>query len=143
MRTQSVRAEDVERNWYVVDASQYTLGRLASAIAVRLRGKHKTNFTPHVDSGDYVVVVNAGKVQVTGRKERDKLYHRHSGYPGGLKTMSLAEMRTRHPDDILRLAVKRMLPRNPLGRSMLRKLKIYEGAEHPHSAQLPQELVLQ
>ena len=132
----------MERDWLVIDASQYTLGRLASAIALRLRGKHRVTYTPHVDTGDYVVVINAEKVQVTGRKERNKLYHRHSGYPGGIKSVNLAAMRERHPEDVIRLAVKRMLPRNPLGRSMLRKLKVYQGAEHPHSAQLPRELVL-
>ena len=142
MRTESVRREDVTHDWLVVDASQYTLGRLASAIAVRLRGKHKPNYTPHVDNGDYVVVVNAAKVRVTGRKETDKLYHRHSGYPGGLKSMPLSQMRERHPDEVIRLAVKRMLPRNPLGRDMLRKLKVYADESHPHGAQLPKELIL-
>lgn len=142
MKTASVRREDVVRNWLVVDASQHNLGRLASAVAVRLRGKHKAIYTPHVDTGDYVVVINAEQVRVTGRKETDKLYHRHSGYPGGLKTRSLSEMRERHPEEVIRLAVKRMLPRNPLGRDMLRKLKVYRGAEHPHGAQLPKPLDL-
>ena len=142
MRTESVRREDVTREWLVVDASQHTLGRLASAIAHRLRGKHKPSFTPHVDTGDYVVVINAARVQVTGRKESDKMYHRHSGYPGGLKSMSLGQMRERNPEEVIRLAVKRMLPRNPLGRDMLRKLKVYADEEHPHGAQLPKELTL-
>ncbi|MYD42373.1 MAG: 50S ribosomal protein L13 [Gammaproteobacteria bacterium] len=142
MRTASVRREDVVRDWLVVDASQHNLGRLASAIAVRLRGKHKAIYTPHVDTGDYVVVVNAERVRVTGRKETDKLYHRHSGFPGGLKTRSLRDMRERYPEEVIRLAVKRMLPRNPLGRDMLRKLKVYRGPEHPHGAQLPKELEL-
>ena len=142
MRTESVRREDVTREWLVVDASKHKLGRLATEIATRLRGKHKPSYTPHVDTGDYVVVVNAAQVQVTGRKESDKLYHRHSGYPGGLKSMSLAQMRKRHPEDVIRLAVRRMLPRNPLGRDMLRKLKVYRDDQHPHGAQLPKELVL-
>ena len=142
MRTASVRREDVVRDWLIVDASQHNLGRLASAIAVRLRGKHKAIYTPHVDTGDYVVVVNAERVRVTGRKETDKLYHRHSGFPGGLKTRSLRDMRERYPEEVIRLAVKRMLPRNPLGRDMLRKLKVYRGPEHPHGAQLPKELEL-
>lgn len=137
-----MRREDVVRDWLVVDASQHNLGRLASAIAVRLRGKHKAIYTPHVDTGDYVVVVNAERVRVTGRKETDKLYHRHSGFPGGLKTRSLRDMRERYPEEVIRLAVKRMLPRNPLGRDMLRKLKVYRGPEHPHGAQLPKELEL-
>ena len=140
MRTESARREDVVRDWLVVDASEHNLGRLASVIAQRLRGKHKVMYTPHVDMGDYVVVINAEQVQVTGRKETDKLYHRHTGYPGGLKTTSLGEMRERRPEEVIRLAVKRMLPRNPLGRSMLRKLKVYRGPEHPHGAQLPKEL---
>ena len=142
VRTESALPAEVVHDWWVVDASQYTLGRLASAIAHRLRGKHKPSFTPHVDTGDYVVVVNAEQVRVTGRKETDKLYHRHTGYPGGLKSMDLRTMRQRHPDEVIRLAVKRMLPRNPLGRDMLRKLKVYSGEEHPHGAQGPKELVL-
>ena len=137
-----MRREDVVRDWLIVDASQHNLGRLASAIAVRLRGKHKAIYTPHVDTGDYVVVVNAERVRVTGRKETDKLYHRHSGFPGGLKTRSLRDMRERYPEEVIRLAVKRMLPRNPLGRDMLRKLKVYRGPKHPHGAQLPKELEL-
>ena len=142
MRTESARSEDVVHDWLVVDASQHRLGRLASAVAHRLRGKHKVIYTPHVDTGDYVVVINAEQVQVTGRKESDKIYYRYSGYPGGIKSATLSEMRERHPEDVIRLAVKRMLPRNPLGRDMLRKLKVYRGAEHPHGAQLPRELVL-
>ena len=142
MRTESARHEDVARDWFVVDASEHRLGRLASVIAHHLRGKHKVIYTPHVDTGDYVVVINAEQVQVSGRKETDKLYHRHSGYPGGLKTRTLGEMRERQPEEVIRLAVKRMLPRNPLGRDMLRKLKVYAGTEHPHGAQLPKELVV-
>lgn len=140
MRTESARPADVTHAWWVVDASQYTLGRLATAIAHRLKGKHKPMYTPHVDTGDYIVVVNADKVRVTGRKETDKLYHRHTGYPGGLKSMSLQSMRERHPEDVIRLAVKRMMPRNPLGRAMLKKLKVYAGDQHPHGAQLPKDL---
>ncbi len=142
VRTESARQQDVEHDWLVVDASEHNLGRLASAIAHRLRGKHKVMYTPHVDMGDYVIVINAEQVRVTGRKETNKLYHRHSGYPGGLKTTSLGEMRERQPERIIQLAVKRMLPRNPLGRDMLRKLKVYRGPEHPHGAQLPKQLVI-
>lgn len=127
-------------DWYVVDASRYTLGRLASAIAPRLRGKHKPQYTPHVDTGDYIIVINAEKVRVTGRKEEDKIYYRHSGYPGGIKSQTLREMREKHPERIIELAVKGMLPRNPLGRAVARKLKVYKGSEHPHSAQQPQEM---
>lgn len=127
-------------DWYVVDASRYTLGRLASAIAPRLRGKHKPQYTPHVDTGDYIIVINAEKVRVTGRKEEDKIYYRHSGYPGGIKSQTLKEMRQKHPERIIELAVKGMLPRNPLGRAVARKLKVYKGSEHPHSAQQPQEM---
>lgn len=129
-------------DWYIVDASLYTLGRLASAIAPRLRGKHKPQYTPHVDTGDYIIVINAEKVRVTGRKEEDKVYHRHSGYPGGIKSQTLRELRESHPERIIELAVKGMLPRNPLGRAVARKLKVYKGSEHPHSAQQPQELLV-
>ena len=142
MRTESARPADVVHDWWVVDASQYTLGRLASEIATRLRGKHKPIYTPHVDTGDYVVVINAEHVRVTGRKETDKLYHRHTGYPGGLKSTSLGSLRERKPEELINLAVKRMLPRNPLGRNMFRKLKVYAGDEHPHGAQGPKELTL-
>ena len=142
MKTLSTRPEDVVHEWFVVDASRYTLGRLASAIAVRLRGKHKPIFTPHVDTGDYIVVVNAEKVRVTGRKEEAKTYYRHSGYPGGIKSRSLREMRSKHPERIIEIAVKGMLPKNPLGRAVARKLKVYAGSEHPHGAQEPKELTL-
>ncbi len=125
-----------------MDASQYTLGRLAAALAHRLRGKHKPQFTPHVDTGDYIVVVNAEQVRVTGRKETDKIYYRHTGYPGGIKSRTLQEMRERRPEQIIQRAVKGMLPRNPLGRQVARKLKVYRGSEHPHSAQQPRELTL-
>lgn len=142
MRTASTRREDAQHDWYVVDAEGRTLGRLASEIAKRLRGKHKPEYTPHVDTGDYIVVVNAAKVKVTGRKETDKVYYRHSGYPGGIKATPLDKMREDHPDRILGNAVKGMLPRNPLGRAMLRKLKIYAGPSHPHEAQQPKALEL-
>ncbi|MCY4142467.1 MAG: 50S ribosomal protein L13 [Gammaproteobacteria bacterium] len=140
MKTLSMRPADVVRDWYVVDASHYTLGRLASAIAVRLRGKHKPQFTPHVDMGDYIVVVNAEKIKVTGRKEEEKVYYRHTGYPGGIKSLTLKELREKHPERIIEQAVKGMLPRNSLGRSVARKLKVYSGSEHPHGAQQPREL---
>ncbi len=135
-----MRPADVVHDWYVVDASHYTLGRLASAIAVRLRGKHKPQFTPHVDMGDYIVVVNAERVKVTGRKEEEKVYYRHTGYPGGIKSLTLKELREKHPERIIEQAVKGMLPRNSLGRSVARKLKVYSGNEHPHGAQQPREL---
>ncbi|MEQ8857347.1 MAG: 50S ribosomal protein L13 [Pseudomonadales bacterium] len=142
MKTVSMRAEDVRHSWFVVDAEDKTLGRLATEIARRLRGKHKPEYTPHVDTGDYVVVVNAEKVRVTGAKTTDKMYYRHSGYPGGIKSRSFEEMRNSHPERIIEKAVKGMLPRNPLGRAMLKKLKVYPGAEHPHSAQQPEPLEL-
>ncbi len=142
MKTVSTRAQDVVHDWYIVDASQYTLGRLAAALAHRLRGKHKPQYTPHVDTGDYIVVVNAEQVQVTGRKETDKIYYRHTGYPGGIKSRTLEEMREKRPEQIIQRAVKGMLPRNPLGRQVARKLKVYRGSEHPHTAQQPRELTL-
>ena len=142
MKTISIRAQDVHHDWWVVDAEGKTLGRLATEIARRLRGKHKPEFTPHVDTGDYVVVVNADKVDVTGRKRRDKMYYRHTGYPGGLKERTFQEMIDRNPDRVIRIAVKGMLPRNPLGRAMFRKLKVYAGPEHPHEAQQPKPLEL-
>ena len=125
-----------------MDASQYTLGRLAAAIAHRLRGKHKPQYTPHVDTGDYIIVVNAEQVQVTGRKEEDKMYYRHSGYPGGIKSRSLRQMREKDPEQIIQRAVKGMLPRTPLGRQIAKKLKVYRGNEHPHTAQQPSSLTL-
>ncbi len=140
MKTLSLRAQDVQRNWYVVDAQDRTLGRLASAIALRLRGKHKPEYTPHVDAGDYIIVVNAEKVAVTGNKETDKIYYRHTGYPGGIKARSLKQLRAAHPERIIEKAVKGMLPRNPLGRAMFRKLKVYAGPDHPHAAQQPAAL---
>ncbi len=140
--TRSAKAETVRRDWYVVDASGKTLGRLASEIARRLRGKHKPEYTPHVDTGDYIVVINAEKVRVTGNKEAAKMYYRHSGYPGGIRSESLGHLRGRAPERMIQAAVKGMLPRNPLGRAMGRKLKIYAGPEHPHAAQQPAELVI-
>jgi len=140
MKTVSTRPQDVDRNWFVVDAEDKTLGRLATEVALRLRGKHKPEYTPHVDTGDYIVVVNAEKIRVTGNKFNDKMYYRHSGYPGGIKHMNFKDMQDRHPERILEKAVKGMLPRNPLGRAMFKKLKVYSGAEHPHTAQQPQPL---
>ena len=142
MKTVRTRREDAQHDWYVVDAEGKTLGRLASEIAHRLRGKHKSEYTPHVDTGDYIVVVNADKVRVTGQKETDKVYYRHSGYPGGIKATSLGKLRDDHPERIISIAVRGMMPRNSLGRAMLRKLKIYAGPEHPHSAQQPKTLDL-
>jgi large subunit ribosomal protein L13 len=140
MTTFSARPADVTRDWFVVDASGKTLGRLASEIARRLRGKHKPEFTPHVDTGDHVIVVNASKVYVTGKKRGDKMYYRHSGYPGGIKGESFERLVERAPERIIESAVRGMLPKNPLGRAMLRKLKIYAGADHRHAAQQPRPL---
>jgi large subunit ribosomal protein L13 len=140
MKTFSAKAEEVQRDWYVVDAAEKTLGRLASEIAHRLRGKHKAEYTPHVDTGDYIVVINAEKVKVTGAKATDKMYHRHTGYPGGLKSMSFEKLIEKAPERVIQSAVKGMLPRNPLGRAMFKKLKVYAGTEHPHVAQQPQTL---
>ncbi len=140
MKTFSAKAEDVARDWFVVDASDKTLGRLASQIAHRLRGKHKAEFTPHVDTGDYIVVVNAEKIRVTGAKSKDKMYYRHTGYPGGLKSISFDKLIDKAPERAIQTAVKGMLPKNTLGRAMFRKLKVYAGTEHPHAAQQPQVL---
>lgn len=140
MKTQSAKQEDVERKWYVVDAEEQVLGRLASNIANILRGKHKPIFTPHVDTGDFVVVINADKVKLTGRKETDKLYHRHTGWVGGLVTQTAADIREKAPEDLVKKAVKGMVPSGPLGRQVLTKLKVYAGGEHPHSAQKPETL---
>ena len=136
-KTYQPKPGDVERKWYVVAASGQTLGRLASRIATVLRGKHKASFAPHLDVGDFVIVTNAHKIAVTGRKEKAKLYRRHSGYPGGLTTRTLAEVRKRHPDRILREAVRGMLPHTTLGRRQILKLKLYTGTDHPHEAQKP------
>ncbi len=140
MPTFSAKGETVERDWYLVDATNVPLGRLASEVAQRLRGKHKVVYTPHVDTGDYIVVVNAEKIQVTGRKRTDKTYYRHSGYPGGIRARSFEQMIEKHPERVIELAVKGMLPRNPLGRAMYRKLKVYAGPNHPHQAQQPKAL---
>ncbi|MDF2445022.1 MAG: rplM [Moraxellaceae bacterium] len=140
MKTISAKPETVKRDWFVVDANGKTLGRLASEIARRLRGKHKPEFTPHVDTGDYIVVINAGKVAITGNKAQAKQYYHHTGYPGGLKSISFEKLVVAKPEKPLEIAVKGMLPKGPLGRAMLSKLKVYAGAEHPHAAQQPQEL---
>jgi large subunit ribosomal protein L13 len=140
MRTISAKPEEVQRGWYLVDAEGRTLGRLATELARRLSGKHKPIYTPHVDTGDYIVVVNAAKIRVTGRKLTDKIYQRHTGYVGNLKSESLGQLMARAPDRALRIAVKGMLPKNSLGAAMLRKLKIFAGAEHQHAAQQPQRL---
>ena len=140
MRTFSAKPESVKRDWYVVDANGKTLGRLATEIANRLRGKHKAEYTPHVDTGDYIVVVNAEKIAVTGNKEADKQYYHHTGYPGGIRGITLGKLRDKAPERILHNAVKGMIPHNPLGRACLRKLKIFVGPEHTHQAQQPKEL---
>ena len=142
MKTYSARPLEVEQSWVLMDADGQTLGRMATTIATRLRGKHKAEYTPHVDTGDYVVVVNAEKVRVTGNKAVDKLYYSQSGFPGGLKTISFERLLKKSPEKVIKLAVKGMLPRTPLGRSMFRKLKVYAGAEHPHTAQRPQTVKL-
>ncbi len=137
MKTFSAKPQDVRRDWYVVDASGKTLGRLATEIARRLRGKHKPEYTPHVDTGDYIVVVNAEKIRVTGNKLKDKMYHRYTGYIGNLKSMPLEKLLEQAPERALQFAVKGMLPRNPLGRKMLSKLRVYAGPSHEHQAQQP------
>jgi large subunit ribosomal protein L13 len=140
MKTFSAKPHEVERGWYVVDATDKVLGRLASEIARRLRGKHKAIFTPHVDTGDYIVVVNAEKLRVTGNKTLDKKYFRHTGFPGGIYETSFGDMQAKHPGRALEKAVKGMLPKGPLGYAMIKKMKVYAGAEHPHTAQQPQAL---
>ena len=140
MKTYVATPESRERNWLVVDATGKTLGRLATQIADILRGKRKPQYTPHVDVGDFVIVVNAERISVTGNKRQEKRYYRHSGYPGGLRSRTLEEMLERRPEEVIRLAVKGMLPRNKLGRAQLRKLKVYAGPEHPHAAQKPEPL---
>ena len=138
--TVSTKPATVKQDWYVVDAAGKTLGRLSSELARRLRGKHKPQFTPHMDAGDYIVVVNAEKIAVTGKKMTDKMYHRFTGYIGNLKTETLAQALAAHPERVIETAVKGMLPKNPLGRAMYSKLKVYKGPNHPHSAQQPQAL---
>ncbi|MFP4130980.1 50S ribosomal protein L13 [Thiohalospira sp.] len=140
MKTFSAKPAEVQRDWYVVDADGKTLGRLATEIARRLRGKHKPEYTPHVDTGDYIVVINADKVRVTGNKREDKVYYRHTGHPGGMKQITFGQLMERAPERAIQTAVKGMLPKNPLGRAMLGKLKVYAGAEHRHQAQQPQPL---
>jgi large subunit ribosomal protein L13 len=142
MKTFSAKPAEVKREWLIVDATDKTLGRLASEIANRLRGKHKAIYTPHVDTGDYVVVVNADKVRTTGNKLLGKTYYRHTGYPGGIKATTLQKMLETHPERVLESAVRGMMPKNPLGRAMFKKLKVYAGAEHPHTAQQPIALEL-
>ncbi len=138
MKTYQATNENVTHNWYLIDAADRTLGRLSSEIARRLRGKHKPEYTPHVDTGDFIVVINADKIKVTGNKSKDKMYYRYSGYQSGLKELTFEQLLAKHPDRVIELAVKGMLPKNPLGRAMIQKLKVYAGAEHPHAAQQPQ-----
>jgi len=140
MKTYSAKAETVTRDWFVIDAAGKTLGRMATEIADRLRGKHKPEYTPHVDTGDYIVVINAEQVQVTGKKARDKIYYHHTGYVGGIKAISFQDLIEKAPERTIQKAVKGMMPKGPLGRAMLSKLKVYAGSEHPHTAQQPQEL---
>ncbi len=142
MKTYMAKPEDINREWYVVDIAGKTLGRVATKIAEVLRGKHKPIYTPHMDTGDHVIVVNAGKVNLTGNKLEQKYYHKHSEYPGGLKSIPYSELIENNPEKIISLAVKGMLPKNKLGRKMLKKLKVYAGADHPHQAQQPKELEL-
>jgi large subunit ribosomal protein L13 len=143
MTTYTAKAGQVQQGWFVVDAQDKVLGRLAVQIATRLRGKHKPEYTPHIDTGDFIVVVNASKLRVTGRKDERKVYYRHTGYPGGLKQTNFKKLQAKKPTRVLQLAVKGMLPKGPLGYAMLRKLKVYAGATHPHSAQQPKALEIQ
>lgn len=142
MKTFSAKPSEVKRQWCLFDAEGQTLGRLASEIARRLRGKHKAEYTPHVDTGDYIVVINAEKITVTGNKTTGKIYHHHTGYPGGLKSMNFEDLRNKFPERVIESAVKGMLPKNPLGRAMFRKLNVYAGNEHKHSAQQPKLITL-
>jgi large subunit ribosomal protein L13 len=142
MKTVFAKASTIRRDWYVVDASEQTLGRLATQLAMRLRGKHKPEYTPHMDTGDNLIVINADKVHVTGRKLTDKLYHHHTGWQGGLKTVNLEKLLKEHPERVIEFAVKGMLPKNPLGRAMFKKLHVFAGAQHPHAAQQPKALVI-
>ena len=142
MRTYTTKPEDIKREWFVIDATGMTLGRLATQIATVLKGKHKPIYSPHMDTGDFVIVVNAHKVRVTGRKLDQKIYYRHSGYPGGLKEISLRDQLDRHPDRVIRLAVRGMLPKNRLGRQMIKKLKVYATPGHPHEAQQPKPFAM-
>lgn len=140
MKTFSAKPAEVQRSWYIVDAEGKTLGRMASRVAAILRGKHKPEYTPHVDTGDFVIIINAAKAVVTGNKAEDKIYYRHSQYPGGIKEMNYNELIEKHPTRAINFAVKGMLPKNSLGRAMISKLKVYSGAEHPHAAQQPEVL---
>jgi len=142
MSTWTVRPGDIERKWFVVDANDLVLGRLATQIATVLRGKHRPEFTPHADCGDHVIVINAEKIRVTGNKENDKVYYHHTRFAGGLKSITLEKQREKHPERIIEAAVKGMMPKGPLGRSMLKKLKVYAGSEHPHTAQQPEAMQL-
>lgn len=142
MKTYFATNSNVEQKWYVIDASGKVLGRLATQIAKYLRGKHKPEYTPHADAGDYIIVINADKIKVTGKKEQEKIYYSHSGYPGGLKEITFDKLRAKNPIQIIERAVKGMLPKNPLGREMLRKLKVYADSQHPHAAQQPTEINL-
>ena len=143
MKTFSAKAHEVKRDWFIVDANEKVLGRLATEIARRLRGKHKAEYTPHVDTGDYIIVTNAEKVIVTGKKFKEKIYYNHSGFPGGIKSMTFDKLQAKNPARSIERAVKGMLPKNPLGREMYRKLKIYVGTEHPHAAQQPKQLEIE
>ncbi len=142
MKTYQAKKDEIKRGWFLIDANGKVLGRLAAEIASRLRGKHKAVYTPYVDTGDFIVVINAEKVLLTGKKLEDKFYYHHTSYPGGIKSISAGRLLTTKPEDLLRIAVKGMLPKNSLGRSMLKKLKIYKGGDHPHEAQEPKELGL-
>lgn len=143
MKTFSAKSHEVKSDWYIIDATDKVLGRLAAEIAHRLRGKHKAEYTQHVDTGDYIVVTNAEKIRVTGRKQQDKMYYHHTGFPGGIKSINFAKLQLENPTRIIERAVKGMLPKNPLGRAMYRKLKVYAGNEHPHVAQQPKTLDLE
>ena len=140
MKTYSPKASEIQHDWFVVDAKDKVLGRVATEVARRLRGKHKPEYTPHADMGDYIIVLNVDKIRVTGNKAADKMYHSHTGFPGGLKTVNFEKLLAHKPEKVLELAVKGMLPKNPLGRAMFRKLKVYAGAEHEHQAQQPEVL---
>ena len=141
MKTYSAKPGDIERKWFVIDAEGVVLGRLASIVAMRLRGKHKPMYTPHIDCGDHIVIINADKVQLTGNKLADKIYYRHTGYPGGIRSTTAGKIFDgKHPERVVEKAVQRMIPKGPLGRQVLRKLKVYAGAEHPHEAQQPEFL---
>jgi large subunit ribosomal protein L13 len=142
MKTWTVQPGDIERKWHVIDAQDVILGRLATEAARILRGKHRPEFTPHADCGDHVIVINAEKIKVTGKKETDKVYYHHTGHPGGLKSITLEKQRAEHPERVIEAAVRGMMPKTPLGRSMLKKLKVYAGEDHPHGAQQPQSLKL-